>query len=422
MALSIIGYFYPNPEEKGSNATTFNLNLNPTSGPELDSENTLNNQHSRPPDVSHLLGSRTFTHHPKYYHPGGDVVFAVENVLFKAYSLQVQPDTEVKNFEYESIMRNVMNYSNRSPNTPGGGSSKNFEYESIMRNVMNYSNRSPNTPGASDSDPIILPGVKIAEFVHLLEIVLGRPYDNRYRKIITAAQSPDIDRPRYGARIMDAGVLAMRFGMDQLDSWAQSQILQLLKFSPSSRKENWNQDQIMKLALYIHESRISTYRRDIFESILLILEPGGLGKHLYSPEQIKSNTDACLKIYKHHTTEFSAKCPPFFGYTFIVLLSQGSESPVWKDHLRRKERAVLSAAYAGLIRLSQHDDLETDWITDPAHTQVKVICSPKCNTSFNEAISKAFEFSSPLDSTTPLEDIHCISRVASARWSFARSC
>ncbi|KAG8731775.1 hypothetical protein FRC11_002380, partial [Ceratobasidium sp. 423] len=68
-------------------------------------------------------------------------------------------------------------------------------------------------------------------------------------KIVTAVQSPEIDRPKYGARIVDAGVLAMRFEMDQLDSWAQSQILQLLQLSSSSRKENWNQDQITKLAL-----------------------------------------------------------------------------------------------------------------------------------------------------------------------------
>ncbi|CAE7172241.1 unnamed protein product, partial [Rhizoctonia solani] len=391
MALLLLRYFYPDLEEKWTSAVS---NLDVISTPKVDSESSLNNQYSRPATGSSSTTSCTYTRHPKYYHPGGDVVIVVENVLFRVHSLQVEPDSGVNNFEYESI----------------------------MRNVLDYANRSQNTLGASDSNPIVLPGVKITEFVHLLEIVLGRPYDDRYKKITTVAQSPDIDRPRYGARIVDAGVLAMRFGMDRLDSWAQSQISQLLKLSPSSRKESWSQDQIVKLALYIHESRVSTYRRDIFESIILILEPGGLGKHLYSPEQIQSNIDTCLNVYKHHTTEFLTKCPAFFGYAFIVLLSQGPQSTVWKERLRRKERAVLSAAHADLICLSKHDGLETDWITDPTHAQIKVTCSPKCDSSFNEAISKAFEAPSALDSSAPLEDLHHIAQLASARWSFASGC
>ncbi|CAE6435320.1 unnamed protein product [Rhizoctonia solani] len=395
MVLSILHYFYPDHERKDeSNSTVFSLNLNPTPDPEPSSGGSLNYEHPEPLEASSSLASRIYTRHPKYYHPGGDVVFVVEDILFRVYSLQVQPDPGVTNFEYELI----------------------------MGDVMSYSSRSQSTLGASDSNPIVLPNVRITEFVHLLEGALGRPFDERYIKLLTAAQSSNVDRPKYGARIMDAGILAMRFGMDQLDSWAQSQILQLLQLSHSSRKENWDQDQITKLALYIHESRISTYRREIFESITLILEPGGLGRHLYSPEQLKSNIDACLNIYKHHATEFSTKCPAFFGYAFIVLLSQGPQSPAWTGRLRRKERAVLSAACNGLIRLSEHDDLETDWVTNPAHMQVKVACSPKCDSSFNEAISIAFEVPSPLDSSTPLDDLQHVAQLASARWSYARSC
>lgn len=121
---------------------------------------------------------------------------------------------------------------------------KAYDFEPIVRDIMGCSDRSPSIPGASDSNPIFLPNVKIVEFVHLLELVLGRPYDKRYIKITTAAQSPKINRPKYGARIMDAGVLATRFGMDQLDSWAQSQILQLLKLSPASRQQGWGDNEI----------------------------------------------------------------------------------------------------------------------------------------------------------------------------------
>ncbi|KAG8731774.1 hypothetical protein FRC11_002379 [Ceratobasidium sp. 423] len=248
----------------------------------------------------------------------------------------------------------------------------------------------------------------------------SRPYDERYIKIITAAQTSEVDRPKYGGRILDAGVLAMRFGMDQLDSWAQSQIFQLLETSPQTHKENWSQDFLIKLALHIHDSRISTYRHDIFGQIMSILS---LHNSFRSPEQRESSLDACVNIYKN-PTKFSIKLPALFGYVFMVLLEHGSE--VWANRLNRDERLVLYAAQADLTYLSGHKDLETDWISQ--RIQFKSTCSPKCNPSFYDAVDSVFDLHSipskaySLQSTTPGDDLYSIFHVVSARWFFAENC
>jgi hypothetical protein len=218
---------------------------------------------------------------------------------------------------------------------------------------------------------------------------------------------------------VDAGMLAARFGMNNLDSWAQTQILKLIQLSKSTPKENWDGETLVALASYMRRTRIITYRRDIMGMVRMLMCPTAA---LYSPEQVYSGLDACLDIYKNSSAEFLTKDPVLFGYVFAIILLRGPESFTWTKDLTREDRTILYAAYAGLTRLDSHKDLDTSWIKEP--TQVKDVCSRLvCSSNFWNAWSIAFEYIGALDSLIPLEDMHEIVEIShSRRWSFARSC
>lgn len=347
------------------------------------SESPTNNQLPRP--ISPVQDQGKYHRHPEYYYEDGSVVFLVGEDLFKVYALRLVADPGVTDFEYKEL----------------------------MEGVLDRTNTSSNKPGTNDKYPVILPNVTATQFSEFLFTVLGKIGDKEYTSFITAARDPPNHNSTLVGRLADAGTLAARFGMKNLDSWTYSQLLMVLQRTPfAAMATDLKQPVLRSVITYMQATRIATCQYEISVWVELVIGSiQGSYKDQHSP-----NFHTFVDWYRDQS--LLANSPRLFGYLFAIILSLGHLSTTWNDILTREERRIFHAANSVLTRLCDHRDLEVQWLTQP--TIVKDICSlPTCIRNFDDCWNSHFVPHQKLDSPIALKDIHQIVQLPIYRYRFA---
>lgn len=344
-----------------------------------DLESFTNNQH--PPQKSPVqYRTEHYSRDTEYYSEGGSVVFLADNVLFKVSALRFAADPGVTDYEFKAL----------------------------VKDALDHSKMSLNKPGCDDAHPIILPNVTATQFRRFLLAILGRIGDSGYTSFITAAQEPSSHGPTLVGHLTDTGTLAMRFGMFSLDTWVYSQLLMVLRHTPSAAINS-----LPSVVTYMKATHVGTSRDEVSAWVELIIWLSF--KRSEDPET--SRLSVFVDWYRDQS--LAEKSPRLFGYLFIVILSLGHLSHVWNNILTRDERRIFYAANTVLVRLCDHGDLEVEWLSQP--TFVKDICSqPACTRNFDKYWSSIFGQHKSLGSSVALEDIHRIVLLPKHRYQFAK--
>ncbi|KAB5590612.1 hypothetical protein CTheo_5955 [Ceratobasidium theobromae] len=247
--------------------------------------------------------------HPEYYFKDGSAVFRAGKCLFKLQASLLAADSGVKGYEFEKLMKNILN-------------------------VLDTSISHPYQLGASDDHPIVLPGdVSTVQFAEFLCLILSKPGDENYMPFLAFAQDPRYHHPKAVAILVDTGSLAVRFGMNSLDRWIQSQLKQAFNH-PSRRLDTspWNLESLLPLISYMQMTRLETYRSDILIFVRYIL-----CKAIVAAVDRSASRD-----------DIVSSCGVFASH----------QSPIWTDALTRDDRTILYAAHIGLTKLSDRSDLD----------------------------------------------------------------
>ncbi|KAF8603029.1 hypothetical protein BDV93DRAFT_523617 [Ceratobasidium sp. AG-I] len=335
------------------------------------SEGSTNNQAPAPsPHVE------TYTRDSKYYYHDGNTVFLVGGSLFKFQATILAPNESTKPYEFEPLMRDLLDPQNATTS---------------------------DTKGSSNSNPLTIPNVEAKQFHDLLLAVLGRPGEAEYMSLITDARQTRSHTQDMFLRYSDIGDLAARFGITDLANWAWSQLELLLTSSDRLAKCKWGSATILKLLPHIndmHKNKSSLWAGlPIF--ILLALSQPTRNPRLSATEPML-DTDVCVQLYRHLALVATPAGRAVFGYSFIFVLSLGHRSSVWVDQLTWQDRAKLYAAQVHMTRLHQIQELNIGWLKEPQLPEK--VCAT-CRLRFGTIWEASFAQCGPLDSAVPLEDV-----------------
>ncbi|KAG8702564.1 hypothetical protein FRC08_003405 [Ceratobasidium sp. 394] len=130
------------------------------------------------------------THDPDYYYHDGNIVFLVDEVLFKIHA------------------------SRFAPHSPNGA----FTSQSSLTSPTDPGNAVTPIQGSSDLDPIALPEFAAEQFRNFLYLFYGSPIEPRFRRVLEG--NPFISLPKTSKYYMDIAIISHHFGMDDTRSWA----------------------------------------------------------------------------------------------------------------------------------------------------------------------------------------------------------
>lgn len=233
-------------------------------------------------------------------------------------------------------------------------------------------------------------------------------------QLLAAAQNYLCYGPRFIGRFTNIGSIAVRFGMSNLDRWAETQIYSIVQsWERGNIKMDWDAKLLMQVVAYMQATRTTTHQHDFWTTLRRILCVSALGI-ITSNGQAPVKLDAFVSLYKDRSLR--ANKPGIFGFIFATILAFGHRSPAWNDYLNRDDRRILYAANTLLTCLCNHDDLEVRWLFRPA--TVKDVCSqPSCSQKFESHWNNSF-VACKIDSPIPSEDIRHVVRVPLYRKAF----
>jgi hypothetical protein len=138
-----------------------------------------------------------------------------------------------------------------------------------------------------------------------------------------------------------------------------------------------------------------------------------------STKEIVSKADhidepPCAGFY--HNLKESNTDPALFGCVFLNVLSLGHRSSVWSTYLTRDDRAILYAAQAQLIDVSEELKIDLGWLSGPDPTISRGLCGGcgvKIKTSWARSLRQC---SNALGSGLPLKDVSILAQIAINRY------
>ncbi|KDN42340.1 hypothetical protein RSAG8_06831, partial [Rhizoctonia solani AG-8 WAC10335] len=160
---------------------------------------------------------------PKYYYLDGSGVFLVDKILFKVQATLIFGPRPMP------FIRQA------GPLIP-------MYIEDII----------PMLPSSNDHNPIEISGITATQFQDYLLILLGRPYDGEYSKLITSYKDSTVLKPSKDIciRYLDIATLARRFGILQLEEWAIDTLHAIFTGSAgrfaSMASESWDSDTVLR--------------------------------------------------------------------------------------------------------------------------------------------------------------------------------
>lgn len=220
----------------------------------------------------------------------------------------------------------------------------------------------------------------------------------------TAAQSPDRHTQDAFVQYLDVGTLAHRFGMNNLGSWAQSQLRLLFKSARTLSNNTWEKDILLQTLTF---GRLSD-QQFAFETgafVRFMLAPS-ISSKLPRPDAV--NLGTCVSLYKD--TSFLENEQTTFGWVVAVILSQGHLSDVWKKDLSLDHRLAL---YATRIEITEcpagYSSSSTIGYQVCALKRTKKTrcynCSSKLSTARKSSFDQISDQSSPSGSIQDLVDL-----------------
>jgi hypothetical protein len=239
-------------------------------------------------------------------------------------------------------------------------------------------------------------------------------------QLLTDAQHKRNHTRFFFLRYLYLGGIAYRFGIIDLANWAWDQLGHILKSAKQLVIAKW--DKSMMLRMLAHYDAILKSKRDvafeIFAFFRLILSVSTHDRPLVS--QTQPNIDTCVLLYKELPLLAEPVRGLILGCTFVVILSLGHHSSVWKE-FTRDQRSTLYAAQAHLVFLRDNQHLDLGWLQDPKKSKILGLACSDCSKRLDSAWRVSFGLCGALNSRIPLEDVSNIARLPQCRQIFAEN-
>ncbi|KAG9092793.1 hypothetical protein FS749_015445 [Ceratobasidium sp. UAMH 11750] len=231
-----------------------------------------NNQGS-PPAQSLPLYRRD----PEYYFDDGSAVFLVEDVLFKFQASLLAPQHASKITFKTTLLTTIT--------------------------LLDLSDTSENRPGTTDENPIEVPNVRPWTFRVLLLARLGCPGNPSYMRFLTAAQDSENHDKALFLRYLYLGGAAARFGLIELAQWAWLQVKLVLNSATKLDTTKWDVGPMLATLVFYRampDCEIDT-EYELVAFFRLVLSVSLSGRLIAPQEELVSNLDVCVKLYKEHS-------------------------------------------------------------------------------------------------------------------------
>ncbi|KAH7334925.1 hypothetical protein B0J17DRAFT_672097 [Rhizoctonia solani] len=344
---------------------------------------STNNQNPPPRVISALAYPRD----PKYYFPDGSGVFLVEGILFKIQATLIFGPRPV-------------------PPTRQPEASSPVYLEDIIPRLLN----------SNDSSPIEIPGIRASQFRDYFLILLGRPYDDDYLKLVTSSRNPDKYTKGLCIRYLDIATLARCFGMTKLEEWVIDALHSIFTRSIGAltriASENWDSSTVLRLRAFTKDTKLNL---PVLTFIQYLISNSSKDPAVYAMLGDRINELPCVGLYQNFKASDAESV--LFGCAFLNILSLGHRSQVWAKCLTRDDRALLYAAQAQLVNVSAELDLDLGWISAPDSTISRQFCD-RCKTMIPEKWEKGFgECNKALGSGLPLKDVSLLAQLPLHRHS-----
>ncbi|KAG8772531.1 hypothetical protein FRC12_003026 [Ceratobasidium sp. 428] len=356
----------------------------------------LNNQGSRPPNPAPL------TRDHEFYFEDGSAVFLVGNVLFKLQASLLASDSSKVTFKP----------------TP----------TSEALTLFDVSDKSEGKIGTSDENPIKVPSpASETAFRALLQALLARPGSAAHRTLYEDIQ---IDQ-KHGWTLLwqyfSLAVMALCFNITDVARWIWPRIGIILKsarrFTSASLIQQHTLSHVVMRMLTDYETILEhepDVARELLAFLRFTLSASSNNQTPGTQEGLPSNLEVCLLLYrKPPPPEGSVAHSMARGYIFIVLLSLGHQSDIWKNRMTRDERSVFYVAQAHLVSLGTYPDLELGWLHNPKRFGIPDQACPTCSRQFAHVWSESFGPLGTLNSPLPLQDVAKLTRLPQCRYLFA---
>ncbi|KAG9094844.1 hypothetical protein FRC07_011194, partial [Ceratobasidium sp. 392] len=250
---------------------------------------------------------------------------------------------------------------------------------------------------------------------------LGSPV---YRHLVEDIQDNSKHDYRLFESYFDLGLMAWRFDLADIARWAWPRVGTVLNsvvmdFATTECGNEWWQE-----VLSYYEA-IREYAPNVANELLGIFRlcvSMPLGDRLVTTqEEPQVDIKTCVALYKGSSPLPNPVSAMILGYTFVVLLSLGHNSDVWKNQLTRDERSVFYTAQAHLVSLDNNPNLDLAWLKNPnASTLMQQICR-ECESRFDSLWSKSFGLLGTFGSPLPLADVCKLARLPQCRYLFAEA-
>jgi hypothetical protein len=245
-----------------------------------------------------------------------------------------------------------------------------------------------------------------------------------YMQLFTDAPRKDMHDQGLLLRYLYLGDTAFRFGITDLANWAWEQLGLVLKSARKLAGAKW--DKLMMLKMLSHFDAMLESKPEVaFELsafFRLILSTSTQSHPSVVGTQPTSSFDTCLMLYKESLLLEEPVRSLVLGYTFVVILSLGHQSSIWKDQLTRDQRYTLYTAQAHLVSLRDNQHLDLGWIQGPKKSQLLGLGCSDCSERFvGPAWRLSFGLCEVLNSRIPLEDVTKLAHLPVHRQVFAET-
>ncbi|KAG8760363.1 hypothetical protein FRC12_009578 [Ceratobasidium sp. 428] len=351
------------------------------------------NNPGSPPDLSRL--NIKYTRDSDYYFSDGSATFLVENVLFKFQASLLASKSSKVTFKTPTSKTTIL---------------------------LDLSNKSESKPGSSDEYPVKLPYTLALEFRYLLDALMARPGSTAHKHLFEDILDPKKHNPTLFWHIFTIGVMSVHFEIIDVARWAWPRVKTiLLSVADKLVSISWKEYQLWRMfvyydAIFEHEPDAADELLAVFRLTCSLCQSSGP----YVAKGSTSELDAFIALYRLSSPLKSPLSNLALGCIFIMLLSLGHNSDVWRNKLTRDERSVFYTAQAHLVSLSTHSNLELGWLQNPRRFGVlDNTCSPECSEEISLAWSKTFGPLGVLNSPLPLEDVSKLASLPQYRHLFA---
>ncbi|KAG8771870.1 hypothetical protein FRC12_003358 [Ceratobasidium sp. 428] len=369
------------------------------------------NNPGSPPDLSQL--NIKYTRDPNYYFSDGSATFLVDDVLFKvcfvvlwkgkfSHGVCRKFQASLLASKDSKITFKVLPYS---------------EAETLL----DPSDEPQSQLRRSDEHPIKITNIRPFEFRALLGVLIPRP-----ENMIHKYSFEDIhDEKKRGVNLFwkffDVGVMSVHFELADVARWAWPRVrIVLISAASKLAKMVWDKRWLQKI--FVYYETILVYAQNAANELLAFFR-FAISRHggdaLYMAWRPTSELDAILGLYRDSLSLSFPTSNLALGCIFVVILSLGHNSDMWKNKLTRDERSVLYIAQVHLVSLRNHPGLKLDWFHNPTDSGVLAQVCSECSQHFTLAWSESFGRLGELNSPLPLEDVSKLANLPQCRYYFA---